>query len=240
MTTQDGEIYNNSQICWIWKEDLNANKVRDHCHITGKFRGAAHHQCNLKLKIPKKLRIIFHNLEGCDGHTIFKELNNFDVTIDVIPKTIEKYMSIIVNRNITIIDSNEFYKGSLDILASNLDHKDFKYSMSEFSPDKLEILKRKDAYSYEWVDSYETFNYPQLPPEGCFYSSLGNGNRDKSDGHVSDEQYLHLQNVWDTFNFNKFADFHNLYLKEYVLLLADVFEKLICTSLKYYNIDPCH
>ena len=112
--------------------------------------------------------------------------------------------------------------------------------MSEFSPDKLEILKRKDAYPFEWVDSYETFNYPQLPREGCFYSSLGNGNRDKSDGHVSDEQYLHLQNVWDTFNFNKFADFHNLYLKEYVLLLADVFEKLISTSLKYYKIDPCH
>ena len=141
MTTQDGQIYNNSQICWIWKEDLNTNKVRDHCHITGKFIGAAHNQCNLKLKIPKKLRIIFHNLEGYDGHIIFKELNNFDVTIDVIPKAIEKYMSIIVNRN--IIDSNELYKGSLDTLASNLDDKDFKYSMSEFSPDKLEILKRK-------------------------------------------------------------------------------------------------
>ena len=117
------------------------------------------------------------------------------MTIDVIPKTIEKYMIIIVNRNITFIDSNEFYKSSLDTLASNLDDKNFKYSMSEFSPDKLKILKRKDAYLYEWVHSYETFNYPQLPSEGCFYSSLGNGNRDKSDGHVSDEQYLPLQNV---------------------------------------------
>ena len=138
-------------------------------------------------------------------------------------------MSNIVNRNITFINSNELYKGSLDTLASNLDDKDFKYSISEFSPDKLEILKRKDPYPYEWVDSYEIFNYPQFPPEGCFYSSLGNGNK-----------YLHLQNVWDTFNFNKFADFDNLCLKEYVLLLADVFEKLISTSLKYYNIDPCH
>ena len=76
------------------------------------------------------------------------------MTIDVIPKTIEKYMSIIVNRAITFIDSNEFYEGILDTLASNLDDKDFKYIMSEFSPDKLEILKRKDAYPYEWVDSY--------------------------------------------------------------------------------------
>ena len=81
-------------------------KVRDHCHITVKVRGAAHNQCNLTLKIPNKLPIVFHNLEGYDGHLIFKELNNFDVTIDVIPKAIEKYISIIFNRNITFIDSN--------------------------------------------------------------------------------------------------------------------------------------
>ena len=42
MTTQDEEIYNNPQICWICNEELNTDKVRDHCHITGKFRGAAH------------------------------------------------------------------------------------------------------------------------------------------------------------------------------------------------------
>ena len=63
-------------------------------------------------------------------------------------------MSITVNRTITFIDSNEFYKGTLDTLASNLGDKDFKYLMSEFSPDKLELLKRKDAYPYECVDSY--------------------------------------------------------------------------------------
>ena len=47
-------------------------KVRDHCHVTGKFRGAAHNKCNLKLRIPKKLPIIFHNLQGYDGHIILK------------------------------------------------------------------------------------------------------------------------------------------------------------------------
>ena len=140
--------------------------------------------------------IIFHNLEGYDGHIIFKELNNFDVTIDVIPKIVEKYMIIIVNTNVTFIDLNEFYKGSLDTLALSLDDKDFKYLLAEFSPGKLKILKRKDAYAYEWVDSFKTFNYPQLRPKGCFYSSLRNSKRDKSDGYISDEQYLHLKNVW--------------------------------------------
>ena len=112
--------------------------------------------------------------------------------------------------------------------------------MSEFSSDKLEILKRKDAYPYEWVDSYEKFNYPQLPPKECFYSSLKDGKRDKSNGHISNEQYLHLQNVWNASNFNKFEDFHNHYLKKDVLMLADVFEKFISTCLKLYELDLCH
>ena len=64
MTNEDEEIYNNSQICWICKEKLNTYKVKDHCHVTGKFRGAAHDKCNLKIRIPRKLPIIFHNLQG--------------------------------------------------------------------------------------------------------------------------------------------------------------------------------
>ena len=60
--------YNNSHICWICKQELNADKVRNHCHVTGKFRGAAHNKCNLELRIPRKLPIIFHSLQEYDGH----------------------------------------------------------------------------------------------------------------------------------------------------------------------------
>ena len=73
-----------------------------------------------------------------------------------------------------------------------------------------------------------------------FYSSIDNGKRGEGDGNISDEQYLHLKNVWNDFNFNTFRDYRNHYLKKDVLLLADVFEKFISTSLKYYNLDPCH
>ena len=72
MTNEDEEIYNNSQICWICKEELNTDKLRDHCHVTGKFRGAAQNRCNLKLRIPRKLPIIVHNLKGYDAHIILK------------------------------------------------------------------------------------------------------------------------------------------------------------------------
>ena len=73
-----------------------------------------------------------------------------------------------------------------------------------------------------------------------FYSSLRDGKRDRSDGHISDEQYQHLQNIWDIFNFNSFEDFHNHYLKNDVQLLVDTFEKFTFTCLKYYGLDPCY
>ena len=72
-------------------------------------------------------------------------------------------MSIIVNRHITFIDTLQFYNGSLGTLQSNLNNEDFKHLISECSIDKLEILKRKDAYAYEWVDSYKKFKYLSLP-----------------------------------------------------------------------------
>ena len=68
MTTENEKNYQESQDCWICNEKLDTDKVRDYCHITSKFRGAPLSKCNLKLKIPKKLPIIFHNLEGYDGH----------------------------------------------------------------------------------------------------------------------------------------------------------------------------
>ena len=118
-------------------------------------------------------------------------------------------MSIIVNRWITFIDSFQFYNSSLHTLASNLEDTDFKHLTSELVIDKLEILKRKSAYPYEWVDSHEKFKQSSLPEKKYFSSSLRDGKRNRSDGHISDEQYQHLQNVWKIFHFNTFEDFHS-------------------------------
>ena len=79
----------------------------------------------------------------------------------------------------------------------------------------------------------------KITTKESFYSSVGDGKRGKGDGHISNEKYLHLQNIWNIFNFNTFRHFHNHYLKTDVLL-SDVFEKFISTSLKYYNLDPYH
>ena len=71
-------------------------------------------------------------------------------------------------RHITFIDSLQFYKVSQVTLASNLNNEDFKHLTSEFGIDKLEMLKRKDPYSYEWVDSYEQFKHSSLPEKNTF------------------------------------------------------------------------
>ena len=146
MSEEDEKNYQNSQNCWICNQKIIKDKVRDHCHITGKFRGSAHRECNSKLRIPRRLPIIFHNLEGYDGHIIFKELNNFkDIDMRVIPKLSEKYTSIIINRSIIFLDSLQFYKASLDNLAGNLQDWYFKHLLSEFPSDKLDIFRKKDS-----------------------------------------------------------------------------------------------
>ena len=78
MTRENENKNQNSMNCWICHQKVinNKDKVRDHCHIIGKYRRAAHKKCNSELRIPRKLPIIFHNLEGYDGLLIFREINN--------------------------------------------------------------------------------------------------------------------------------------------------------------------
>ena len=75
------EEFQLSKPCWICEKliDDGYEKVRDHCHVTGKFRGAAHLSCNINLQLTKKVLVIFQNLRGYDSHLIFRELNKFGV-----------------------------------------------------------------------------------------------------------------------------------------------------------------
>ena len=91
---------------YLWKPiDNDDGKVLDHCHVTGKFRGAAHWTFNINLQLTNKVPVILLNLRGYDSHLIFNELKNFDVKVDVIPNTFEKYMAFFLNKNLVFIDS---------------------------------------------------------------------------------------------------------------------------------------
>ena len=107
MTEEEEKEFQSSNTCWICEKLIGDDdeKVRDHCHITGKFRGAAHWSCNINLQLTKKVPIIFHNLIGFYSHLIFYELEKIVVKIDVIPNRLEKYMIFILNKNLVFIDS---------------------------------------------------------------------------------------------------------------------------------------
>ena len=139
MSVEENEEFERSNNCWICGKLIDFNdKVRDHCHITGKYRGCAHWSCNINLKISKKLVVLFHNLGGYDSHLIFKELSKFNCKVNVIPNGLEKYMSLTLGNNIFFIDSMLFMGSSLDKLVKNLGSKDFKYLSSAYSGEQLE------------------------------------------------------------------------------------------------------
>ena len=106
MTAEENELFERSNICWLCGSliDIGDNKVRDHCHITSKYRGEAHYSCNINLKISKKVPVIFHNLKGYDSHLVFKGLSKFTgLKIDVIPNGLEKYMAFTLNKNLVFL-----------------------------------------------------------------------------------------------------------------------------------------
>ena len=94
MSEKEEEEFQLNNICWICEKliDDDDEKVRDHCHVTGNFRGAVHWSCNINLQLTK-VPVIFHNLRGYDSHLIFDELKNFHGKIDVIPNGLEKLMA---------------------------------------------------------------------------------------------------------------------------------------------------
>ena len=236
--TEKERLFQQSNNCWICKEiiDNEDKKVRDDCHITGKFRGSAHWDGNINFQLSKKIPVIFHNLKGYESHLIFSELHKFNLKVDVIPNGLGKYMAFFLGRDLVFIDSMQFMNFSLDKLAKNL--------VEEFGTENLELLKQKGAYPYGYMNSFKRFNEDKLCARKYFYSST----KDKkvsedgkiSDGHVSIKDYMVCEKIWDKFNMKNMVDYHDHYLKKDVLMLADVFEKFIDTCLKYYELDPCH
>ena len=95
ISEKEEHLFQQSNSCWICKKLIHHDeeKVRDHCHITGKLRDVAHWDSNINVQLTKEFPVILHNLRGYDSHLIFNELDKFDVKIDVIPNGLEKYMT---------------------------------------------------------------------------------------------------------------------------------------------------
>ena len=95
ISEEEEHLFQQSNSCWICKKliDNDEDKVRDHCHLTGKFRGAADGSCNINLQLTKKVSVISHNLRGYDSHLNFCDFDKFNVKISVMPNGLEKNMA---------------------------------------------------------------------------------------------------------------------------------------------------
>ena len=233
MTEENEQEFKKATTCHICDKKYTEKdtRVRDHCHITGKFRGSAHQECNLKLRInPKEIKIpvIFHNLKGYDSHFIMQEIGAIvkkhvyknkkgeekQMNINAIPNNMEKHMAFMLGNHLTFIDSFQFMSSSLDKLVSNLPAEALKYTSERFQKEKLNLMTRKGVYPYDYMDSFDKFNKTELPTKEEFYSIL-------NDEHISDEDYCHAENVWNSFKLQTMGEYHDLYLKSDILLLAD-------------------
>ena len=177
--------------------------------------------------------VVFHNLRGYDSHLIFTELIKFNVKSIVLPNGLEKYMAFTINRSLVFIDSMHFMNSSLDSSVKNLMCEDFKYLSEEFSGEQLRLVKEKGVHLYQYMDSFKRFDGDKLPDKSKFFSSL----KDKC---INKEEYDRAIRVLNTFKIKNLGEYHDLYLKTDVLLLADVFEKFVKTCLNSYGLDPCH
>ena len=114
----------------------NEEPVRDHCHVTGKYRGSAHNKCNFKLEISAeriKIRVIFHNLKGYDSHFIIQKIGELlnegePISISVIPNNSEKYVAFYLGKHLALIDSFQSMISSLARLVDNLSNDGFTYT----------------------------------------------------------------------------------------------------------------
>ena len=214
ITKADLNEWKQTNVCHICEKAISNSgddiKVKDHCHLTGKYRGAAHQNCNLKYKEPSFIPVVFHNLSGYDAHLFIKQLGVSSGEINCIANTEEKYISftkkILVDTvketvkekevvkekekdiylNNRFIDSFKFMSSGLDSLVKNLtdngkDSSKIVHTKNRFQ-DKISLCLRKGVYPYDYMNSPEKLSETQLPPKSAFYSKL-------TEQDISDEDY---------------------------------------------------
>ena len=235
------------------KKDISNTKVRDHCHFTGKYRGPAHSRCNLQLKRSKFVPFIFHNLKGYDSHFLVGAFRGLSEDIGGIPESGQKFKTLSLKKKsiklddgttkyfstVKFFDSFEFKKKGLCKLTKEI--KDYPILDTEFPPGQAMDLKRKGVFPYEWFDTFGKLSHTKFPPHEAFRSRLM-GFEENENGiivgkNISKDEYEHGRSVFEKYC-GDMGDYHNLYMKGDVALLADVFENFRRDAYNNFNLDP--
>ena len=246
LTHEEEQAFQQAQDCHICNQPLGVDRVRDHDHLTGNYRGAAHNECNLALKYKKVndriensfvIPVVFHNLRGYDAHVLMDSLGKYKKRkLMCIANNSERYISFSLG-TLRFIDSFQFLGTSLEKLVNNLaaEGKDKFKLLTRYVADstRQNLLLRKGVYPYDYVDNPTKLTETALPPQAAFYSVL-------NQEEISAEDYVHAEEVWRVFRCRTMGDYHDVYLKSDVILLADVFESFRNTAMETYKLDPAH
>ena len=207
-------------------------------------------------KIPPYIPIIFHNLSGYDVHLFIKELTSTtDGSIGhmgIIAKNTEDYISFSIKVEddkyidkkgierlkeieLRFIDSFKFMSSNFDSLVNNPARGGnyHFFGFKEYSENQYKLLTKKGIYPYEYMTDCDKFKETKLPPREAFYSKLNMSG-------VSEEDYEHTNRTLKEFGLKDLGEYHDLYLKIDVILLANVFEAFRKVCLKNYGLDPAH
>ena len=274
LSKQELECYRQSEVCWICEEggftdydqskgprdQLSTMKVKDHCHASGKFRGAAHRGCNLQAREYYTIPVLAHNLGHYDGHLLFLELAESQHSLFVIAKNPEDYVGFSIQKppevlmeggvpvldaegnhklipscKFKFLDSCNFLNASLDELVKNLPPEAFvhteRLALSLDIP--LKMLTRKGVFPYSYMDSPDRLAEMSLPPLECFYNGL------KLEA-CKLEDYEFAQEMWMVGRCKTLWDFQEIYLRTDVALLADVVQSFRSATIAEYGVDPLH
>ena len=211
--------------------------VRDHCHLTGRFRVLAHNNCNLNTRKAHTsfVPILFHNFSGYDSLLIFEKLINMatekNIKInenDIIAKSSENYISVKIGC-LKFLDSYRFLDASLDKLSSTLT----SFPSLDANGMEDDLFKRKISYPYEKGNNIESFYKPLKLGRDDYFSTL-------KQSYPDFEEIIRTQAIIVKNKIINLKELTMLYLKNDVLLLTDIFQKYIDTCKKAYGIIPLY
>lgn len=234
LTSLDKINFAEAKKCFVCEKEFDEPPMKDHCHITGEYRGAICRSCN-RIFVPRRvLPVLIHNLKSYDANLILRGLETIGKTIKIIPSNNStKFMGFKVDE-LLFLDTYNFMPMSLDNLVKTLDDKDenFKLLYDTFGK-KARYLKRKGVFFYDYLTSFSVFDETNLPGKEHFFNSL-------TGEHISDEDYTYAKKLYKIFDCKNLWDYCLLYLKCDTLLLGCVFESFRDLSLKNYSLDPTY
>ena len=175
-------LHESATVCFACKK-FDGNKVRDHCHYTGKYRGALHSKCNLKLgERTLIIPVLAHNNSGYDSHMFVKRLADTKGRTSCIAENEEKYITfskdilvdVVDEENIYVklkfLDTFRFMDKSLAELVKTTTK--FEHTDKYFTPEQQELLRRKEVHPYDYMTDFSKLAETEPPSREAFSQKL--------------------------------------------------------------------